>query len=497
MSDNLHELLLAAQDSPGRPVLRSDDGSTWTMGDIDRLSRQIAAVLRRRGVQRGDRLAVQLEKTPEAVCLYLASLQIGAIYLPINTAYTAPEVAHIVSDAEPVLVVADKATALVGGNGRTGAITFHGPDGLLHSAAAIEPLSATEPVGELDPAAILYTSGTTGRPKGAVISHRALAFTARTLSGIWEIGSEDVLLHALPIFHAHGLFIALNTALYARAQVIFLPRFDVDSALNELPNATVFMGVPTFYSRLLADPRLDRARCAGMRLFTSGSAPLSADHFSEFENRTGHAILERYGMTETTIIASNPLKGDRIPATVGFPLPGVEVDLRDAESGTVPSGQVGELIVRGPNVFTEYWRMPTKTAEDLTEDGYFRTGDLATIDSDGRITLVGRAKDLIISGGYNVYAQEVETALGRIPGIQNCAVIGCPHPDFGEGVVAIVEPKPDGVTPSQDEIVERLGRELARYKLPKKIQFSDALPRNALGKVQKNVLRDTYRKTFA
>lgn len=500
MSNNLYDFIFPASIRPDAVALRTDDGARWMRRDLEDLAGRIATVLCEAGLRVGDRLAAQVEKSPGALCLYLACLKCGAVYLPINTAYTPSEAEHILSDAEPGvfigppdMVAAVAAASWWGGCLATG---IDGSGGLLERAASASPFYETVAVKSGDLAAILYTSGTTGRPKGATISHGNLNFAARSLVELWGIEDKDVMLHALPIFHAHGLFIAINSCLRAGASMTFLSRFTVDQVVEEMPHSTLFMGVPTFYSRLLADARLDPHLCGSMRLFTSGSAPLSSADFEAFEARTGHAILERYGMTETTIIAANPLAGARIPGTVGFALPEVQVEIRDRASKPVAQGEVGELVVRGPNVFAGYWRMPELTAAEHTLDGFFKTGDLATMDTEGRITLVGRNKDLIISGGYNVYPQEVEAALNRIEGVLDSAVVGAPHPDFGEGVIAVVEMKLGYERPTVSTILTQLSAELARYKLPKIVFFAEELPRNALGKVQKNQVRDLHRHAF-
>ncbi|GJD36119.1 AMP-binding protein [Methylobacterium aerolatum] len=501
MSDNLYDRLCPGS-TPEAPVFRAEDGTRWTRADVADLAGRFAAFLGQAGAGAGDRVAVQVEKSPEAVCLYLACLKAGAVYVPLNTAYTGAEVRRILDDARPRLFVGG--AAMIAALGAEGLppdcaalpLDARAEGSVLAAARAMPPLAETVPLGGDDPAAILYTSGTTGRPKGAVLSHANLLFSADSLVPLWGMRADDVLLHALPVFHAHGLFIAINTALRVGASTLFLERFTPDAVIRTLPDATVFMGVPTFYGRLLADPRLDAGLCAGMRLFTCGSAPLSAAVHEAFRARTGHTILERYGLTETTIVASNPLDGLRAPGTVGYALPGVDVAVRDRDGRPLPAGTVGELVLRGPNVFQRYWNLPEATAAATTGDGFFRTGDLATIAPDGRIAIVGRAKDMIISGGYNVYPQEVETALSRIEGIRDSAVIGVPHPDFGEGVVAVIEPEEGRAPPAADVIVARLAGELARYKLPKVVVSMPSLPRNALGKVQKNDLREIHRAAF-
>lgn len=505
MTHNLYSLLLKpGAPSDARVALRTDTGRTdrgrtWTYADLWRTAGRMAHVLHEAGVGPGNRVAVQVAKSPEAVCLYLAVLQLGAIYLPLNTAYTLAELRYFLDDAEPAVFVGQ--TPVVGDLvPPAGCRTFTlDPDGEGTVTAACHGRPPWERVAEVSPdevAAILYTSGTTGRPKGAMISHGNLAFGTRTLNALWGISEADVLLHALPIFHAHGLFIALNSMLYAGASSVFLPKFTANAVIEHLPHSTVFMGVPTLYTRLLADPRLARERCGTMRLFTCGSAPLSREIFEAFEARTGHRILERYGMTETTIIASNPLDGERLPGTVGYPLPGLEVRVVDAAGQPQPAGTVGGLELRGPNMFKGYWRMPEKTAAEFRPDGFFMTGDLARAAPDGRLTLVSRAKEIIISGGYNVYPREVEIVLNRIEGVSETAVFGVPHPDFGEGVVAAVERQPGCESLDPAAILARAARELAGYKLPKALIVQDALPRNAMGKVLKNELSSLHKDVF-
>ncbi|MGU3326663.1 AMP-binding protein [Methylobacterium mesophilicum] len=503
MSDNLYDFLFPTSRHPDVLLFQGEDGTRWTRGDVEDLASRFASFLGHAGVSLGDRVAVQVEKSPEAVCLYLACLKAGAVYVPLNSAYTESEVRQILCDAGPNLFVGEgERIAALGAAGLPeGCTTFtldpRGAGSGLKAARSMPPLAEAVQLRGDDVAAILYTSGTTGRPKGAVLSHANLLFSADSLVSLWGMRADDVVLHALPIFHAHGLFIAINTALRVGATTLFLNRFTPDAVIREMPQATVFMGVPTFYTRLLADPRLDAGKCAGMRLFTCGSAPLSAMVHDAFRARTGHTILERYGLTETTIVASNPLDGLRTPGTVGYALPGVDIEVRDKDEHTLPAETVGELVLRGPNVFRCYWNMQEASEAAMTADGFFRTGDLATIAPDGRIAIVGRAKDMIISGGYNVYPQEVEAALNRIEAIQDSAVIGVPHPDFGEGVVAVIEPQDGRTAPAPDVIVAQLGQKLARYKLPKVVVSMPRLPRNALGKVQKNELRQIYRAVFS
>ena len=483
-------------------VLIRPDGSTVSGADLFRLTSRIANVLAAAGVEPGDRVAMQAEKSVEALALYLACLRAGALFLPLNTAYTIAELDYFLGDAEPRAAVCDpRAEAslrqMAEGKGITLLTIDAGGGSLVERAAAASDAFATASRGPDDLAAILYTSGTTGRSKGAMLSHDNLLSNADALAETWRFTSGDVLLHALPIFHAHGLFVAANVLLRVGGRIIFLPKFDVDTVIAHLPQATSMMGVPTFYTRLLGNPRFDRDLTAHMRLFISGSAPLLAETHRAFETRTGHRILERYGMTETTMSTSNPYDGERRAGTVGFPLPGVEARIAHAETGEVlPQGEIGSLEVRGPNVFKGYWRMPEKTAEEFRNDGFFITGDIAMIDADGYVTIVGRAKDLVISGGYNVYPKEVETEIDALQGVLESAVIGVPHADFGEAVVAVVV-REGGQDLSPEAIQSALRERLANYKLPKAVEFVDELPRNTMGKVQKNALRDQYKDAFA
>ncbi|MYH58770.1 MAG: malonyl-CoA synthase [Boseongicola sp. SB0675_bin_26] len=468
-----------------------------------RLSGRIANVLAEAGVQPGDRVAMQTEKSPEALALYLACLRAGALFLPLNTAYTTVELDYFLGDAEPRVAVCDPAAEpalrpLAEDRGITLLTLGGAATGTLVERAAEESAEfATVTRGADDLAAILYTSGTTGRSKGAMLSHGNLLSNVDALVQTWRFAAADTLLHALPIFHAHGLFVATNVLLRAGGRMIFLPKFDVDTVLALLPRATAMMGVPTFYTRLLGDARFTRDATAHMRLFISGSAPLLAETHRAFEGRTGHRILERYGMSETTMSASNPYDGERRAGTVGFPLPGVEARIVDPVSGVeMPQGEIGILEVHGPNVFKGYWRMPEKTAAEFREDGFFVTGDMARIDADGYMTIVGRAKDLVISGGYNVYPKEVEGEIDSLDGVAESAVIGVPHPDFGEGVVAIVVREPGSELAAED-IKAALQNRLAKFKQPKAILFIGELPRNTMGKVQKNALREMFDDLFA
>jgi malonyl-CoA/methylmalonyl-CoA synthetase len=471
--------------------------------EIPRQTGRMLSLLRECAVRKGDRVVVQVDKSIEAVVLYLACLRAGAIYIPLNTAYTPSEVEYFLRDAEPRLFICTptritELATIAEQAGVTEVLSLGAAaEGTLMEALA--PMPVSDEITDIDAddlAAILYTSGTTGRSKGAMLSHANLAANARVLHDYWRWQSDDVLLHALPIFHVHGLFVALHCALLGGSRVIFLPRFDLPTVIGELGSATVMMGVPTFYTRLLGSEDFRRSLVSGMRLFISGSAPLLAETHREFEARTGHRILERYGMTETGMITSNPYDGERVAGTVGFALPGVSVRIADEQGRVLEAGATGVLEVTGPNVFRGYWRMPDKTAAEFREDGWFITGDVAVMDRAGRVTIVGRAKDLIISGGFNVYPKEIESQIDRLPGVKESAVIGVPHPDFGDGVTAVVVP--DGtVDLDERSLITALAENLARFKQPKRVFIVDELPRNTMGKVQKNQLRESYRDTYS
>ena len=483
------------------PVLETEAGAVYTYADLESESARYARHLTDRGVSKGDRVAVQVEKSPQALFLYLGCLRAGFIYLPLNTAYQEAELEYFLENAEPsaVICAADSVMQRVASaRGVPHVLTLDAQgEGSLTEACADTPAEFdTVPCKAADVGVILYTSGTTGRPKGAMIHHGALAANALSLHQAWGWRRDDVLLHALPLFHIHGLFVACHNVLLGGSRMLFVSKFDTRTLLRLLPRATVLMGVPTFYTRLLADPGFTAEVCANMRLFISGSAPLLEQTFSDFQERTGHTILERYGMTETGMNTSNPLTGARKPGTVGPALPGVEVRVVDDHDQAVPVGEAGQLQVRGANVFKGYWRLPEKTAEEFTPDGYFRTGDIARIDEDGYVAIVGRAKDLIITGGYNVYPKEVEGYIDDLPGVVESAVIGVPHPDFGEAVVAVVVAAPGGEAPQETALIQTLKGKLAAYKVPKRVFVVDGLPRNTMGKVQKNLLRDRYAGTF-
>lgn len=459
---------------------------------LDRETGRLAARLRATGAMPGDRIVVQTEKSVAGTLLYLAALRAGLIYVPLNTAYTPSEVAAFVADVEPAILVCDPAKVAAAPTVRAILTLDAKGEGTLFDDMPSTPLPV-EPRKSDDIAAICFTSGTTGRSKGAMLSHGNLLSNARTLIDLWRFSERDVLLHVLPIYHVHGLFVALHCALLSGATVLWREAFDPKATLADLGNATVMMGVPTHYTRLLAAMGDAPRHFPNMRLFISGSAPLLAETHRQFEAATGQRILERYGMTETGMITSNPYDGARIEGTVGFPLPGVDVRVADDRGAEVPRGETGVLEVRGPNVFKGYWRMPEKTAEEFRADAFFITGDMAEQDADGRVTLVGRAKDLIISGGLNIYPKEIELLIDAVPGVEESAVIGVPHPDFGEAVVAVVTGK--GI--DEAAILEALDGRLARFKQPKRVIFAAALPRNAMGKVQKNVLRTQQAGLFA
>ncbi|WP_439617672.1 malonate--CoA ligase [Shinella sp.] len=497
MGNHLFDAIRAAA-TPEAVFIETAEGRRWTYGEMIAFSGRLAAALVGLGVQPGDRVAVQVEKSPEALMLYLACVRAGAVYLPLNTAYTLTELDYFIGDAEPRLVVVDPksvggVTAVAEAYGSTvETLDAIGGGSLIHRAGGEEADFADAERGADDLAAILYTSGTTGRSKGAVLTHDNLLSNALTLSEHWRFTSADRLIHALPIFHTHGLFVASNVTLLSGASMILLPKFDADEVLGLMENATVMMGVPTFYVRLVQHAGLTREATAGMRLFVSGSAPLLAETHRSFSEKTGHAILERYGMTETNMNTSNPYDGDRVAGTVGFPLPGVSLRVTEPETGKpLADGETGMIEVKGPNVFKGYWRMPEKTAAEFRTDGFFITGDLGKVDERGYVHIVGRGKDLVISGGYNIYPKEVETEIDGMLGVVESAVIGVPHPDFGEGVTAVVVLK-KGAGLDEKAVLDGLKDRLARYKQPKRVLFVDDLPRNTMGKVQKNILRDTY-----
>ncbi|HET7085834.1 MAG TPA: malonyl-CoA synthase [Rhizomicrobium sp.] len=496
MPDNLFNRFLAAVPRPEKIFLKPGNGPALSFAETFARSAQLAHVLAAHGVKPGDRVAVQAEKSATVLILYLACLRAGAVYLPLNTGYTPHELAYFVQDAEPRLFVCAEQNrqkieaALPVLDFLT--VSDDGSSGSLVAEAARAPRDfADAAVGMEELASILYTSGTTGRSKGAMLSHGNLHSNAESLKQAWEFSASDVLLHALPIFHIHGLFVASNVSLLSGASMLFLPKFDPDAVFGALPQTTVMMGVPTFYTRLLKDSRLNPDSTRHMRLFISGSAPLLAETHRQWQAMTGHALLERYGMTETGMNTSNPYRGRRIPGSVGLPLPGVELRIADGEGHPLAGGEIGMIEVRGPNVFKGYWKLPEKTREEFRQDGFFITGDLGSRDADGYVRIVGRGKDLIITGGLNVYPSEVESLLDQIPGVEEAAVVGLPHEDFGEGVTAFLVLKPDTVL-TEAEILESLRERLARFKQPKRVIFVEQLPRNTMGKVQKSLLREEY-----
>ena len=478
----------------------------YSWRDLDRGTAMLANLLASLDLPAGSRVAVQTEKSVEALMLYLAVLRAGLVYLPLNTAYQREEIAYFIGNAEPAVVVcAPKnfgwVSRLAFAAGTTHVFTL-GDDrsgSLLQRAATHSDVHAPAKRSADDLAAILYTSGTTGRSKGAMLSHGNLLSNAQVLQRYWGWKEGDVLIHALPIFHVHGLFVASHGALLNGSKMIWLDKFEPKAVLAHLPEATVFMGVPTLYVRLLAEPGLTRAACANMRLFISGSAPLLLETFELFRERSGHTILERYGMSETVMLTSNPYApadGERRGGTVGFPLPGVGVRVVDDAGAPCPRGEIGNMQVTGPNVFKGYWRMPEKTAEEFTADGWFKTGDVGRIDAHGYVAIVGRSKDLIISGGFNVYPAEIEGTLNDMAGVAESAVIGVPHPDFGEAVVAVVVARP-GSLPDANALIAELKSKIANFKVPKRVFIVGELPRNAMGKVQKNLLREAHKGLFA
>jgi len=486
-------------------AVETDTGLAYSWSDLERGTAMIANLLQSLRLQEGARIAVQVEKSVEAMMLYLATLRAGCVFLPLNTAYQKGEIEYFIGNAEPEVVVCSP-----GNFGWVSKIAFQagtrhvftlGDDrtGTLLQRASVQR-DTHEPAARADDdlAAILYTSGTTGRSKGAMLTHGNLRSNAEVLKTAWGWREGDVLVHALPIFHVHGLFVALHGALLNGSKMLWFGKFDPRRVIEKLPEATVFMGVPTLYTRMLAEPTLTRQAVRNMRLFVSGSAPLLLETFNAWQERAGHTILERYGMSETIMLTSNPYDpqdGERRGGTVGFPLPGVGLRVRGDDGKDVPTGEIGGIEVRGPGVFSGYWRMPEKTREEFTADGWFRTGDVGKVDERGYVTIVGRSKDLIISGGYNVYPAEIEGYLNELPGVSESAVVGVPHPDFGEVGVAVVVPRP-GVQPQGDALLAALKTQLANFKVPKACFVVKELPRNTMGKVQKNLLRQEHRALF-
>jgi malonyl-CoA/methylmalonyl-CoA synthetase len=496
----------AARNHPDTLFLATPDGRRYNYAALRDESARIVSALRGLGVQVGARVAVRVEKSAQAVLLYVACLRVGAVFVPVNIACSPNEVEYFLRDCKPRVAVVDPADLpLLEPLARSAAVEHLvtlGADGggsLMELARRGDLVSESErSVGPDSLAAIVYTSGTTGRSKGAMLTRANLASNATALAESWRFTGEDILLHVLPLFHVHGLFAAINTVLASGSGMLLMPKFDATAAVRHLAGVTVFMGVPTHYTRLLQEPGLNRASTARMRLFVSGSAPLLAETHEEFSRRTGHQILERYGMTETLMNTSNPYDGARVPGSVGPPLPGVAVRVINAGTGAVETAPetVGTLEIKGPNVFSGYWQDELKTRSEFSADGWFKTGDLGRIDRNGYVYIVGRVKDLVISGGYNVYPKEVEFELDAIPGVAESAVFGVPHPDFGEGVTAAVVLK-GGASLSEADILNSVRSRLARYKLPKRILLVAELPRNTMGKVQKNVLRATNASLYA
>ena len=504
MAFNLYDLLTReGEKSPLAPFLHSADGRHFSYRDLAEETARVANALRQLGVARGNRVAAQIPKSAAALMLYLGAMRAGAVYVPLNTGYTPSELDYFLADSDPALVLCDpdahgaiEPVAVEPGAGRLETMGAHGQGSFAERIAAADPGFESVPMQADDLASIIYTSGTTGRSKGAMLTLGNLFSNAEALAKAWALTSADRLLHALPLYHVHGLFVATNTVLSAGASIHLLPHFDVGEVMGLLPESSVMMGVPTFYIRLLQSAELTPELAGSMRLFISGSAPLSPDVHAQFVDRTGHAILERYGMSETGMMTSNPYDGERRAGSVGFALPCVDLRIADRATGQeVAQGEVGMIEVSGPNVFKGYWRKPELTDREFRDDGYFVTGDLGRFDEDGYLWIVGRDKDLIISGGLNVYPAEIEAAIDAIPGVTESAVIGTPHPDFGEGVTAVVV-RESGVVLDEQAIADALESQLASFKRPKRIFFLDALPRNAMGKIQKNQLRDNYRDAY-
>ncbi len=503
-ANHLYDILTANAPAPDKTFIEEKGGNLIPYEKVGGRSARYANALVALGVKKGDRVAVQVEKSPAMLFLYLGCIRAGAIFLPLNTAYTLTELDYFIGDATPALVVCDPKkrdgiAALPSAKGVKAIETLdeNGRGSLFDIAHPASDQFDNVACGPDDLAAILYTSGTTGRSKGAMLSHDNLASNALTLRDYWRFTADDVLIHALPIYHTHGLFVATNTILIAGASMIFRAKFDPAEVLALMERATCMMGVPTFYVRLLDQQGLNKEAVKNMRLFISGSAPLLAETHRAWTARTGHAILERYGMTETNMNTSNPYEGERVPGAVGYPLPGVSVRIADPDTGKLlGAGEIGMIEVKGPNVFKGYWQMPEKTASEFRADGFFITGDLGKIDRHGYVHIVGRGKDLIISGGFNVYPKEVENEIDAIAGVNESAVIGVPHKDFGEGVTAVVVLE-KGASLDEASIMTAIDGRLAKFKLPKRVIVVSELPRNTMGKVQKNVLRDTYKTLYA
>jgi len=485
-----------------RELLCTDTGRSYSYSDIEERSARYARYLTNLGAVTGDRISVQVDKSPESLCLYLACLRAGLVFHPLNLGYKRAELDFFLGNAEPSFVVCDPAnleaiSPIARSAGAKHALTLdaEGKGTIFDGANEVEADFTNVTREENDLAALLYSSGTTGVPKGIMLTHANLLRNTESLVKAWGFTENDRLLHALPIFHVHGLFVAIGCVMLSGASMRWLPTYDAKTVIRYLPECTVLMGVPTYYTRLLSEDSFTREVTSNIRLFVSGSAPLLEETFVEFEDRTGHRILERYGMTETNMNTSNPLEGERKAGTVGPPLPGVEIRIVDNDGAQVKQGETGNLQVRGPNVFIGYWKMPDKTAEDIGEDGFFDTGDKGSIDEDGYISIVGRAKDMVISGGLNIYPKEIELYIDDLEGVKESAVIGVPHADFGEGVVAVIVPLPD-TKPSEESVISACKKDMANFKVPKRVVFVDELPRNTMSKVQKNMLRETYCKLF-
>jgi malonyl-CoA/methylmalonyl-CoA synthetase len=499
MTANFYAAVAAANASDRERIfLETDDGRTYTRADLAYESARFARTMIEAGAERGDRVAAQVDKSPASLFLYLGCLRAGLVYLPLNTAYKRAELSYFLENAQPKVVVCkpesfERMREISAADAQVFTLDEEGCGTLADAAAGAPGEFETVDAAPDDLAVIIYTSGTTGRSKGAMVTHRNLLSNASVLVDFWKFSDHDVLLHALPVFHIHGLFVANHCALLSGGRLLWHRKFDAKRVVRDLQRATVMMGVPTFYTRLLAEQGFDRNASRSVRLFISGSAPLQLETFKQFQKQTGQSILERYGMSEAGMICSNPLEGERRGGSVGFPLPGVSVRVADDHDRPLPRGDVGGIQIKGENVFAGYWRMPEKTREEFTSDGYFRTGDVGRFDSDGYVSIVGRAKDLIISGGYNVYPKEIELVLDALPGVTESAVIGIPHPDFGEAVAAVVVARKDAQL-DPDALIAELKKNFANYKVPKRIYLVDDLPRNAMGKVQKALLREKYGK---
>ena len=503
MNKNFFKILSDNFDKYSEKILIEEDkGKNWTYYDVKKLALHFSFFLKNLGLKKGSRIIVQAEKSVYLVCLYLCCLKSGIIYVPLNTAYTSNEMEYFINNIDPDLIFLSKKKLnehknLLSRYKKIKSFVLEKDnEELVSEIYESKKDNFIEDLDENDIASIIFTSGTTGKSKGAMISHKNLESNAKALLNTWGLNKNDILLHSLPIFHVHGLFVALNTIFLSGAKIIFFDKFSPESLIKRLPDATIMMGVPTYYSRLLSKSSFGKNNCESMRLFISGSAPLTDIVFKEFKERTGHSILERYGMSETGMITSNPLNGERIPGTVGFALPGVEIRLVDENGEILTDADRGIVEVKGPNVFSGYWRLEKKTKEDFKSDGFFTTGDIGQLDNEGRLTLFGRSNDMLISGGYNIYPKEIEMILDEIKGINESAIIGCPHNDLGEAVLAILIANKDENIISDDTLNEILLRSLAKFKCPKRYIWLDELPRNTMGKVQKKFLKEKYKNIF-